>query len=191
MNKVRIRGMLTKTDIRHGQGLLCWLEVGRRSAAVDRLMVMSPMDGIPEGPVEVTGRLGSGYIPGMGTPAYIVPYTVAAIGKDGMDGTSEAVVTGKLKKAPVLRETHSRRTPDGKVMPGKPITTLLLKTRDGCIPAILWGPHAQKAVGQFRAGSRVQVVGRMQSRQYPDGEGGWRTTYELSARSAEEVKEGT
>lgn len=172
MNKITINGILRKGNARYNSGHVYWLDVTRKSGTVDTLLVLSPNDELIEGSVHVTGHMAAGYLKELGVPVYIVPETVEACSEGGL---SEAVITGILKKDPLCRKTHS----------GKAITSLHIKTDKGQIPAILWGSTATDAVNTFHAGDMVTVVGRLQSREYPNKKGGNRTTYELSGNKIE------
>lgn len=172
MNKITINGILKKGNVRYAPGYVYWLDVTRKSGTVDKLLVISPDDGLMEGSVYITGHMAARYLKDLGVPVYIVPETVEECTDSNL---SEAVITGILKKDLVCRNTHK----------GKCITTLHLKTDDGQIPAILWGSTAMDAVNTFHAGDMVKVIGRLQSREYPDKKRCKHTTYEISGHTIE------
>lgn len=170
MNQTKVCGNLRDGGTEYAPGHLYWLDVERKSGAVDTLMVLSPGEKLPEGQVQVTGRICSEYIHGVGVPVFIVPASVEP-GGDG--GSSEACVHGTLKKDPVLRKTSK----------GTDISSVLLMTEDGPVPTVLWGGPARKVVKTLKKGSPLHVNGRLQSRTFPLRRGGTRTTWELSVGS--------
>lgn len=179
MNKIEVSGNLKKGDRKYASGYFYQLDVARRSGTVDTLMVLSTDDRLMEGDVFITGHVRSEYIHGLGVPVFIVPEKVEAM-QDGTDGFSETVITGTLKADPAC---HNTRT-------SKVISTVLVITDEGTVPVLLWGGTAKKAAETYKAGDRIQVAGRLQSRNYPDRKGNEHTTYELSANRIEPAPEG-
>lgn len=175
MNKITVGGILRHGEKKYAPGYEYHLDVTRKSGTVDSLLVLSPDENLPEGGVTITGKLRSEYIHGVGVPAFIVPDIVEPADEEKYNGLSEAVVTGTIKSDPKCRATYS----------AKSITSILLRTEEGMIPVLLWGGNAKKAEKDFKAGDRITVTGRMQSREYPDKNKVRHITYELSGSKAE------
>ena len=187
MNEIKICGNLRKEDKKYEDGHLYLLEVKRKSGFLDKLMVLSPDDTLTCGSVCITGHIKSDYIEGLGVPVFIIPDMVESVGKDDRelkpengDYFSRTTITGKLKTAPVCRKIK-----DGF------ISTVLVVTEDGTVPVLLWNDTAKAAAEKYKAKDEVKVSGRLQSRDYPDKNGVWHTTYELSARKFNAVKHGS
>ena len=95
---------------------------------------------------------------------------------------------GFICKEPVYRETPF----------GRQITDLIVASnrernfKSDYIPCIAWGRNAIRA-SEFNVGTRVKVLGRLQSREYKkkidDGTYEVRTAYELSAYMIDVVEE--
>lgn len=177
MNKIEAIGTLRDGGKEYKQGRLYLLDVPRRSDTVDTLMVFADEE-LPLGPMKVTGTLQSGYIHKLGVPTYIQPETVEVLTEAG-EVLSDASVEGRLKKDPVCRKTKK----------GKSMCTILVVTDDGTVPVLLWGTAAEEAPGKYRAGDRLLIKGRLQSREYPAKDGSVRTAWELSARKVAMAKE--
>lgn len=175
MNQIKVNGNLRKGDGQYELGHVYWLDVARKSDTVDTLMVISPEDNLIEGNVCVKGHMKAAWIKDMGVPVFIVPESVEAAENDG---TSEAIVTGTVKRDLVLRKTHG----------GRQIVTLLLVTDEGQIPVLLWNGTAKNAVSRYKAGDKVRIKGRLQSRTYKSRKTNDKTTYELSAGRIDPVK---
>lgn len=175
MNTITISGILKRGDRKYAQGHEYHLDVSRKSGTIDSLLVLHSDENLPEGLVTITGKLRAEYIHGLGVPAYIAPDTIEVLEEQELAGQSEAIVTGVLKSDPKCRNTHT----------SKVIASVLLRTEEGMIPAILWGGNARKAEDNLKAGDTITVIGRLQSREYPDKKGVKHTTYELSASKVE------
>lgn len=176
MNEVKIHGDLRRGDETCAPGHVYWLDVKRNSGVTDTLLVLSPDDSLPTGSVHIRGYLKAEYICNMGVPVFIVPVEVT----EGIsDGVSETVITGTLKKAPKCKETR---------LQNKILAKFMLITENGPVPVLAWNSVAKKAEETMKPGDNVKVVGRMQGREYPDRNGEWHRTYELSARTADVVK---
>lgn len=97
---------------------------------------------------------------------------------------NEIYLEGYLCKPPVFRETPS----------GKQLTDLMLAVGKDHIPCIAWGLVAQHA-RELEVGSRINLFGRIQSRQYfkrvsPNSEAGEnRTVHEVSIMKILQVEE--
>ena len=178
MNKIEVVGTLKDGGKNYKQGHLYLLDVPRKSGVIDTLMVF-PKDGVQlsEGPIRIVGRIQSQYIKTIGVPVYIIPEDVEP--RDVVEVSSDATATGTLKEDPVCRKTKT----------DKNICTLLLITDDGTVPVLLWGDLAKEAPNKFKAGDRLTARGRLQSREYPDKNGGKRQTWELSARKIKFARE--
>lgn len=92
---------------------------------------------------------------------------------------NEIVIDGYLCKPPVYRQTPSgREIADIMVAVNRPYG------KSDYIPCICWGRNARYA-GQMNVGDRIQITGRIQSRDYwkkmPDGTQEKRTAIEVSA----------
>lgn len=177
MNKIEVYGNLTKTDKKYVPGYVYELAIRRKSGTIDTIMVISPESGLMEGSVHITGHVRSEYIHGVGVPVFIVPEMIEAGTEES--GFSETVVTGTLKDVPKCRSTKS----------GKAVATILVITEEGTIPTLLWGGNATSTAETYKAGDRIRVTGRMQSREYPDKKGNIHTTYELSASRIEKEEQ--
>lgn len=172
MTEITISGNLRRGEGEYDSGKVYWLDVARKSGTVDTLMVLSPKEDLITGDVHIKGQIKAEFIKGMGVPTFIVPESVEA---GEADGVSEAVIEGTLKNVPKCRSTSK----------AKIITTIIIKTDEGHIPVILWGSVAKRAERSFQAGIRLKVMGRIQSREYPDRKGNKRTAYEVSATKVE------
>lgn len=176
MNNIEVIGTLRDGEKEYKQGHLYLLDAPRKSDTIDTLMVFANEE-LPVGPVKVTGKLQSGYIHKVGVPTYILPETIEAL--ESVDALSDASITGTLKKDPVCRQTKKNKN----------ICTILVVTDDGTVPVLLWGDVAKEAPEKYRAGDRLNVRGRLQSREYPGKDEGKRTAWELSARKVALAKE--
>lgn len=179
MNKIMVNGILVKgdtvrqCDLRYNGKQVYTLTVTRKSDRVDHLLVLSPDENLPEGPVCIKGNLHAEYIHYLNSvPVVIFPDLVKP---DRSNGYSETELTGIVKAKPKARMTKS----------GLAITSVLLNTEDGPVPILLWGKNATDAEEMLEAGDVIKVMGRLQSREYPDKKKNNRTTYELSARKFE------
>ncbi len=107
--------------------------------------------------------------------------------KDGV--TNEVVLVGFICKKPIYRQTPF----------GREIADLLLAVnraynKSDYIPSIAWGRNARFSQ-TLEVGTKVRIVGRVQSRQYEkkydDGRVENRVAYEVSIGSLEVVEEST
>ncbi len=164
------------------------IAVPRLSGAVDSLPIMLPgrlIRLVPEGgDIAVEGQLRSyRRLVNEGSRLQLVAY-VKAIRPPVDNGTNEVELLGCLLRAPMVRQTPL----------GREIADLLISTdrahgKRDCVPCIAWGRHAHACAG-LEAGTRMRLIGRMQSRVYqkqlPDGHIEDRTTYEVSVGSVYE-----
>ena len=101
---------------------------------------------------------------------------------------NEIFLDAHLCKPPVYRVTKT----------GREITDLMLAVnrqynRTDYIPSIAWGRSARWASDKLDVGSRVQIYGRIQSREHPkrDKESGelyYRIAYEISIQEIQEIE---
>lgn len=176
MSKIEIIGTLRDGGKDYKPGHMYLLDAPRKSDTVDTLMVFASEE-LPEGPVKVTGTIRAEYIRDIGVPTFIVPEKIETL--DGVEPLNDVSLTGSLKKVPVCRKTKKEQN----------ISTVLLVTDDGTVPVLLWGDTAKEAPDKYKAGDRLTVRGRLQSREYPAGESR-KTVWELSARKVSLAKEG-
>lgn len=173
MNTIVVNGILTKGDtvrgydVKYNEKQVYTLAVTRRSGTIDTLLVLSDEE-LQEGLVMVEGHLHAEYIHHIGH----VPVVIIAdhVKSDEDNGYCMIELIGPLKKKPTLRSTNS----------GLAIASGILNTDDGPIPVLFWGSNATNAEQVLDADDRIKVIGRLQSRKYPDRKKNWHTTYELS-----------
>lgn len=174
MNQIKVNGILAKTEHKYAGRQGYELAVKRKSGTVDTLLVLSEKEDLPEGPVYVEGTLHASYIHSIGrVPVTIFPDTVEP-GED--TGYSKSEITGVLKDKPKCRTTKGNYK----------IASAVVLTDDGPVPVLAWNERAVEAES-LNPGDRVRAEGRLQSRQYPDKNREWHTTYELSSRGFEPV----
>lgn len=164
------------------------LEVERLSGTADLLPIMASeevlcgMDLSQGYQIEVSGQIRSfNSKSGVGRKLIISVYAETLQTSD-REPRNEARLIGSICKEPVYR-----RTPLGREICDVMLAVNRLYHRSDYIPCILWGRSAQD-VCDLPVGSRLEICGRLQSRDYvkilPDGEEK-RTAYEVSAISAE------
>lgn len=160
------------------------LEVPRLSGISDRLPVTAPQKAFPMGKV-----IGSGFVSVVGQ---IRSYNKVVEGKGRLDlqiyacevwgekeGTANSIVlNGYLCKPPVYRKTpFGREIADLLVAVNRPYN------RSDYIPCIAWGRNARFSAN-LEVGTRVEIIGRMQSREYQKDRGEGvienRVAYEVS-----------
>lgn len=102
-----------------------------------------------------------------------------------MDDENQIFLDGYICKEPIYRKTPL----------GREIADLLVAVnrsygKSDYIPCVAWGRNARYTSG-FEVGSRIQICGRIQSRQYvkklDDGSAEERTAYEVSVSKMEVV----
>lgn len=106
---------------------------------------------------------------------------------NGITDSSEIKLDGYICKKPTYKKTPL----------GREITDILLAVnrpygKSDYIPCICWGRNARYA-SKFEIGSHIQIVGRIQSREYAkhisETEAETRTAYEVSVSKIELIKE--
>ena len=120
---------------------------------------------------------------GSGNKLVITVFAKKVERTDGADSNS-AELTGTICKAPVLRITPM----------GREICDIMLAVnrrygRSDYLPCITWGRMANKAA-QWTVGTRVELEGRLQSREYiktSDGVSVQKTAFEVSASEIEKI----
>ncbi len=182
MNEITCNGILRRDMHRrkYAPGYVYWLDVKRKSGAVDVLMVLSPDDCLTEGFVTLTGHMRAEWIPKVGVPVFIVPDTITEDWNTACRGHLGGTLTGRLKGKFTYRDTKTTKISG--IAYGK------LATDEGMIPVLLWGDTAKRAAKRYKPGDRVKVSGWLQSRKYTDKEGRICDTYEFSGRNISAVK---
>lgn len=133
-----------------------------------------------------------------------------SINKNGIDGkrhlevfvfvTQINVVKKEKFENGIFLDAHLCKPPVYRVTKtGREITDLMLAVnrqynRTDYIPSIAWGRSARWASDKLDVGSRVQIYGRIQSREHPkrDKESGeiyYRIAYEISIQEIQEIQE--
>lgn len=100
---------------------------------------------------------------------------------------NEVRLTGFIAKEPIYRETPF----------GCKITDILMAVnrynKTSYIPIIVWGRNARYVANHFTEGTEVQLIGRIQSREYSktleDGTQTQKTAYEVSVSAIGKVEE--
>ncbi len=173
----------------HGRRFFAFtLAVERLSGAVDRIRILAAEDLLARADVawgeviRVVGQIRS-YNQHTPTGRHLLISVYAQsleLSLEPQDNRAE--VTGNLCRPPVFRATPL----------GREILDLMLAVnrpyhRTDYLPCIVWGRTA-RALADLPVGTPVQLVGRLQSRDYtkhlPDGTQLRRTAYELSAAEA-------
>lgn len=163
------------------------LAVPRLSGAIDTLPLMLPgslAEEISAGShIEAEGQLRSyRRLHQPGARLQLMAF-VRHIGPETQPGVNEVELLGCLLRSPAVRRTPL----------GREIADLLLRLdrpngKRDCVPCIAWGRHAH-ACDALPAGTRMHLLGRMQSRLYQkqleDGVIEERVTYEVSIGSAD------
>lgn len=101
----------------------------------------------------------------------------------GYKDENKIILDGYICKEPIYRKTGR----------GRDITEIFLAVnrqynRSDYIPCICWGRNA-KFAACFPIGTRLKVIGRIQSREHPYGEREKKTVYEVSVAKMEIVEE--
>lgn len=195
-NQIRLQGWLDDVpEFSHtmfGETFYaCHIHVPRLSGFVDVLPVtvsqrlMSVLLG-PGAWIEIEGQLRSYNKAVDGVNRLIL--TVFALGlsvTDDEDAFNEVKIVGNLCKPPIFRTTPFLRE----------ITDLLVAVnrpyqKSDYIPCITWGRTAHFG-SELQVGARVEIIGRMQSREYKklleDGTTCSRTAFEVSVNSLSAV----
>lgn len=191
-NHIQLRGSLvelpTFSHENHGRKFYKFpLEVPRLSGASDILHVVASLEVLEEIDVfggqilEVTGQIRSFNSRGdTGRRLIISVYATAMVTCD-LEPLNQVQLSGVICKAPVLR-----RTPLGREICDVMLAVNRPYRRTDYLPCILWGKTAQD-MADLAVGAKIQLTGRLQSRNYikiMDGESIQRTAYEISAMTA-------
>ena len=162
------------------------LEVERLSGAVDRLNVVLRESQLPDlrpsraGLMEVEGELRSfNNRSGEGHRLVITVFARTILPGSVPEWENQVELTGTLCKVPNRRTTPL----------GREICDLMLAVnrpygRSDYLPCIVWGAAA-RAAAEWGVGQRLELRGRLQSREYiklsPGGDSAKQTAYEVSA----------
>lgn len=160
------------------------LSVNRLSGAADIVRVQVPQPLISgddlqaDTPVSVVGHLRS-FNNKSGVGNRLVLSVLAREIKIGNDGHVNALtLTGALCKPPTYR-----KTPLGREICDLLIAVSRYHGRSDYLPCIAWGTHA-RSCSELKTGDRVNIKGRLQSREYSKIEDGIeviKTAFEISA----------
>lgn len=188
-NMIKLAGVLIQPPIfsheSHGVKFFQFtLSVNRLSGAADIVRIQAPQPLVTDDefqantPVSVVGHLRS-FNNKSGVGNRLVLSVLARELKTGNDGyVNSLTLTGTLCKPPTYRKTPL----------GREICDLLLAVsryhgRSDYLPCIAWGTHA-RSCSELKTGDRVNVKGRLQSREYTKTEDGIeviKTAFEISA----------
>ncbi len=158
------------------------LAVPRLSGAIDELPFIMPEKYVARvqagGPVGLEGQIRSYRRLSDDNVRLQLMIFVRSVGPPADEGVNEVEIAGTL-----LRDPSVRRTPLGREIADLLVTIERPHGKKDCVPCIAWGKHAH-ACACLAAGSRIHLLGRLQSRLYqkeqPDGTVQDRTTYEVS-----------
>ena len=169
-----------------------FLEVERLSGTADVLPViaaedvLNTMDLSGGGRIEVRGQLRSFNSRAPSGRKLILSVYAAELETSDEGPENLVELTGALCKPPVYR-----RTPLGREICDVMLAVNRPYRRADYLPCILWGRTAQEAA-ELPVGTQLALTGRLQSREYIKMLGTTaerRTAYEISAISAEPVRE--
>ena len=197
-NQIRLCGTMDSAPVfsheNHGRQFFSFLlGVERLSGTVDRLRVLADLallnatDCAWGERILVTGQVRS-YNQVDETGRHLV-ISVYAETMELTDEEPDDVVTlsGTLCRDPVYR-----RTPLGREICDGMLAVTRSYRRTDYLPCIFWGRTARQ-IAALSAGARITLTGRLQSREYnktlPDGETETRTAYEISAVTAELIRD--
>ena len=197
-NQIRLCGTMESAPSfsheNHGRQFYSFLlGVERLSGTVDRLRVLADLALLNAAEcawgerVLVTGQVRS-YNQVDETGRHLI-VSVYAEHIELTDEEPDDVVTlsGTLCRDPVYR-----RTPLGREICDGMLAVNRSYRRADYLPCIFWGRTARQ-IATLSAGARITLTGRLQSREYnktlPDGETETRTAYEISAVTAELIRD--
>ena len=197
-NQIRLCGTMESAPVysheNHGRQFYSFLlGVERLSGTVDRLRVLADLALLNAAEcawgerVLVTGQVRS-YNQVDETGRHLI-VSVYAEHIELTDEEPDDVVTlsGTLCRDPVYR-----RTPLGREICDGMLAVNRSYRRADYLPCIFWGRTARQ-IATLSAGARITLTGRLQSRDYnktlPDGETETRTAYEISAVTAELIRD--
>ena len=168
----------------HGRRFFSFfLEVERLSGTIDRLPVLASEQllrttAAQEGDaLHITGQIRSFNSRTPGRHRLIISVLAEQMSVCGEPHDNLAVLTGVICKEPVYR-----RTPLGREICDVMLAVNRLYGRSDYLPCIVWGQNARRAA-LWDVGTRVHLLGRIQSREYIknlDGQAVRRTAYEIS-----------
>ena len=168
------------------------LEVERLSGTADVLPVIAAEDVLMAADLFAGGRfLVEGQIRSFNSRAESGRRLIISVFAESVTTTeqppqNDAVLTGTICKPPIYR-----RTPLGREICDVMLAVNRPYRRADYLPCILWGRTAQEAA-ELPVGTQLALTGRLQSREYIKMLGTTaerRTAYEISAISAEPVRE--
>lgn len=191
-NHIILRGVLAGGPVfsheNHGRQFSRFsLAVARLSGAVDVLPVVAPQalleqTEITDGSlVEVTGQVRSFNSRSETGRRLVISVFAETLRLCDGEPVNDVALTGAVCKAPVYR-----RTPLGREICDVMLAVNRAYHRTDYLPCILWGKAAREAAA-LTVGARLQLTGRLQSREYTkvlDGVGHRRVAYEISAMEA-------
>lgn len=196
-NNIILRGELEDlpefSHENHGRNFYRFtLLVPRLSGAIDRLpiiaedRILEQIDPNGGDMLTVTGQIRSHNVrKDLGRRLLIFVFAMSICAEDG-EPLNEVTLEGALCRQPTYR-----RTPLGREICDAMLAVKRTFHRADYLPCILWGRTAQE-IALCGVGDRVQICGRLQSRNYTKvTENGpeERTAYEISALNAEILEE--
>ncbi len=194
-NKILLRGELARlpefSHENHGRRFFAFpIRVERLSGAVDLLdaivseSLLDTVDLSGGQMIEVAGQLRSFNNRGGAGRKLIISVYCEQMRSCCGEPENQVQLRGTICKAPVFR-----RTPLGREICDVMLAVNRQYHRADYLPCILWGKTARE-VGAMPVGTKLEVIGRLQSREYVkvlDSGSEKRTAFEVSAVSAEPV----
>ena len=165
-----------------------YLEVARLSGTIDRLQILAPEELLAAVPItDGDGLCVEGQIRSFNNRAaegrrLIISVLVESLCISSAAHDNSVRLQGIICKPPVYR-----RTPLGREICDVMLAVNRPYHRADYLPCILWGRYAQE-VSAYPVGTALELIGRLQSREYIkmlDGVAEQRTAYEISAIHAE------
>ena len=192
-NRIILRGSLAGSPVfsheNHGRRFYRFaLEVPRLSGTTDTLQIMASQELLERTPaedgdmVEVEGQIRSFNSRGETGRRLIISVYAERLAVCSGEPANQVELEGTICKEPIYR-----RTPLGREICDVMLAVNRPYRRTDYLPCILWGRAAREA-SQLGVGARLNLTGRLQSREYLkvlDGVGQRRTAYEVSAISAQ------
>ena len=165
-----------------------FLEVARLSGTIDRLQIIAAEELLAATPVEegegmsIEGQIRSFNNRSNEGRRLIISVLAEQMSVSSAPHDNRVTLQGIICKDPVYR-----RTPLGREICDIMLAVNRPYRRADYLPCILWGRCAQE-VSAYPVGTPLQLIGRLQSREYIkliDGVAEQRTAYEISAITAE------
>lgn len=192
-NRIELRGSLATLPAfsheNHGRKFYRFLlEVNRLSGTADTLQVIAPedvlekMDLFQGDRIGVRGQIRSFNVRGGAGRKLLIFVYADEMETSTAEPINDVCLTGTICKPPVYR-----RTPLGREICDIMLAVNRQYRRADYLPCILWGRNA-KEVSHAPVGTRLELLGRLQSREYIkvlDTGPERRTAYEVSALSVE------